>query len=50
MNDYTINLSTGEVTRVSDSKIVAPCQSPEDPDFIAYLTWIYEGNEPLVIG
>jgi hypothetical protein len=47
---YEITLSTGEVVRVSDGKVVAPCQSPDDADFLAYLYWVQvEGNQPVVI-
>lgn len=44
---YTISLVSGEVTRVADGKVVAPCQSAEDPDFLDYITWVMvEGNQP----
>ena len=46
---YQIQLSTGEVTRLSDGKVVAPCQSAEDPDFVAYIAWVNEGNAPIEI-
>lgn len=47
---YQINLSTGEVTRLSDGKVVAPCQSAEDPDFLTYIAWVMtDGNEPIVV-
>jgi hypothetical protein len=47
---YTISLITGEVVRVSDGKVVAPCQSAEDPDFRAYIDWVMvEGNQPVEV-
>ena len=39
----------GFVIRDSDGKIVAPCQSSEDPDFIEYNEWVAAGNEPLLV-
>ena len=44
---YTIYLLRGEVVRDSDGKIVAPCQSAEDPDFVEYTNWVKQGNQPL---
>lgn len=46
---YTINLSNGEVTRQEDGKVVAPCQSVDDPDYVAYVEWVTAGNQPDVI-
>lgn len=46
MSDYTINPSEGTVTRNADGKVVAPCQSVEDPDFMAYIAWVEAGNQP----
>lgn len=46
---YTLSLSTGEVTRIADGKVVAPCQSAEDPDFVEYIGWVETGNEPNVV-
>lgn len=48
--EYSINLSEGNVYRTSDNAIVSPCQSVEDPDFVAYLDWVYQGNSPTIIG
>jgi hypothetical protein len=45
---YYIILDEGKVIRVSDNKVVSPCQSAEDPDFIAYNNWVYEGNNPTI--
>lgn len=39
----------GLVIRESDGKIVAPCQSIDDPDFIEYNHWVNAGNEPIVV-
>jgi hypothetical protein len=46
---YTLNLADGTVTRTSDNKVVAPCQSPEDPDFLEYIDWINSGNDPTIV-
>lgn len=46
---YTIILDEGTVTRDADGKIVAPCQSAEDPDFVAYIEWVEAGNTPLIL-
>lgn len=45
---YTIILDEGIVIR-DDGKVVAPCQSIKDIDFIEYSTWVEEGNEPVVL-
>jgi hypothetical protein len=46
---YTIILDEGTVTRDADGKVVAPCQSAEDPDFVAYIEWVEAGNTPLIL-
>lgn len=46
---YTIILDEGTVTRDADGKVVAPCQSAEDPDFVAYIQWVEAGNQPLIL-
>jgi hypothetical protein len=44
---YSICLSTGEAVRLSDNKVVAPCQSCEDTAFTDYIDWIMlGGNQP----
>lgn len=44
---YTIILDQGLVVRDNDNKVVAPCQSDQDPDFIEYNLWAStEGNVP----
>jgi len=35
----------GKVVR-EDGKVVAPCQSHDDPDFLEYKEWVMSGNEP----
>lgn len=37
------------VIRDSDGKIVSPCQSSEDPDFVEFINWVNAGNEPVII-
>lgn len=46
---YTVSISEGTVTRNSDGKVVAPCQSAEDPDFVAYIDWVNADNQPNVV-
>jgi len=49
MSEYTIKTAQGLVIRNSDGKVVAPCQSVEDPDFVAYKEWaMTEGNLPII--
>lgn len=43
---YTIKLSTCEVIRESDGKVIAPCQSADDPDWLTYIAWVEAGNIP----
>lgn len=45
---YTIILDEGLVIRDIDSKVVSPCDSAEDIDFLAYQSWIGEGNSPTI--
>jgi hypothetical protein len=45
---YTFFLDRGVVIRDSDEKIIAPCASLNDPDFIEYKNWISRGNSPKV--
>lgn len=45
---FTIYPETGEVIRNEDGRCVAPCQSADDPDFIAYIDWVNAGNQPTV--
>jgi hypothetical protein len=46
---YTIVYEEGNVYRDSDGKIVAPCESATDPDFLEYIAWVNDGNEPRYI-
>jgi hypothetical protein len=46
---YTLILNEGVVLRDIDGKQVAPCQSAEDPDFVAYNEWVEAGNQPTII-
>lgn len=46
---YTLSLYQGTVTRDSDNKVVAPCESDQDPDFRAYIDWVNQGNQPTII-
>lgn len=46
---YTVVLNDGIVVRDSDGKIVAPCQSVDDPDFIAYNEWVAANNTPTTV-
>ena len=46
---YSIILDKGIVVRDSDNKIVAPCQCPTDPDFVAYELWVNNPeNQPTI--
>lgn len=49
---YTYILDEGIVIRDSDQKVVAPCQSRDDPDFIEYENWVMSdpaNNQPAII-
>jgi hypothetical protein len=45
---YIIILDEGLVIRESDNKVIAPCESAEDIDFIAYIDWVNAGNQPTI--
>jgi len=45
---YTIILDESLVIRDSDQKVVAPCQSDQDPDFLDYISWVNAGNTPTI--
>ena len=49
MDSYTVVLDEGIVIRDNDGKIIAPCQSVDDPDFVAYGAWVNAGNEPTTL-
>lgn len=46
---YTIILDQGVVIRNIDQKVIAPCESELDADFLTYQAWVSEGNLPLVL-
>lgn len=46
---YLINTITGEVIESETGLVVSPCQSTEDPAFIAYNIWANAGNNPTPI-
>lgn len=46
---YKLIPQLGQVVRESDDVIVSPCQSADDPDYLAYIEWVEQGNEPEVI-
>lgn len=46
---YTIILDQGTVIRDSDGKIVAPCDSELDPDFVTYQNWVESGGLPRIL-
>lgn len=46
---YTIILDEGVALRDSDGAQVAPCQSTDDPDFLAYITWVEAGGQPTIL-
>ena len=46
---YTINLYTGTVIRTSDGVQVAPTQSETDENYLAYIEWISQGNQPTEV-
>lgn len=45
---YTLYTSTGEVFRDSDNKLIAPCESVNDADYISYVSWVNSGNSPAI--
>jgi hypothetical protein len=45
---YTLYTSTGEVVRNSDLVVVAPTTNDESQDYLDYITWVNEGNEPTL--
>lgn len=46
---YSLVVNLGIVTRNSDGKQIAPCQSADDADLIAYNLWVDAGNHPIEI-
>lgn len=45
---YTIIVDEGLVLRDSDQLIICPCQSVEDEDYVEYINWIKNGNQPII--
>jgi hypothetical protein len=45
---YSVILDKGAVVRMSDKRVIAPCESEQDPDFLAYIAWVNAGNKPKI--
>lgn len=45
---YTLICDEGVVID-GDGVVVAPCQSADDPSFVAYVQWCESGNQPIVV-
>lgn len=45
---YTLDITTGIVTRDSDGVQVAPCQFVSEQNFIDYNNWVNVGNVPTI--
>lgn len=45
---YAIYPARGVVVRIADGVVVAPAQSVEDPDYLAYVAWVEAGNAPAL--
>lgn len=45
---YTLDTSTGIVTRDSDGAQCAPAQSITDANFVSYHAWVVAGNAPTI--
>ena len=43
---YTLTVNTGALTRDSDGRQIAPCQSADEPELVEYNVWVAAGNEP----
>ena len=43
---YKISLLDGCVLNLNNNKIVSPCQSTEDVDYVEYINWLNQGNIP----
>lgn len=46
---YTLDGTNSIITRDSDGKIISPCQDYDEPDHLAYLNWVSQGNEPRIV-
>ena len=46
---YTYIADEGAVIRDSDGVVVSPCQSADDPNFVAYQEWAVAGGNLTMI-
>lgn len=46
---YSYDLRSGDIVRDLDGKVVSPCLSDQDPDFLEYCAWGNAGNSPRQI-
>ena len=46
---YKLIQDEGVLIRISDGKIIAPCNDYNDPDHLAYVAWVEEGNNPEIV-
>lgn len=46
---YTLDVTTGLVTRDTDGVVVAPAQSADEPNYVAYAAWVAQGNAPTTV-
>lgn len=46
---YKLIQDEGILIRISDGKIIAPCNDYNDPDHLAYVAWVEEGNNPEIV-
>lgn len=43
---YKMNKDKDAIIRISDNKQIAPCNSAQDIDFLMYIEWVEQGNQP----
>lgn len=46
---YKLIQDEGILIRLSDNKVIAPCNDYNDPDHLAYIAWTEEGNHPEMV-
>jgi hypothetical protein len=46
---YKIILNSGEVIRLSDNVVVAPTGDSTNPDYLNYIQWVNDGNQPTEV-
>lgn len=46
---YTLDATNSIVTRDIDGIIISPCQDYNEPNHLAYLDWVAQGNEPRIV-